>query len=67
VKVHPIADLQIKYSVASRDPEDAILPAHLTGIGATPYVVLARDCSQPPRSARATTMSTLPFITIALT
>ncbi len=42
-KVHPIADLQIEYSIASRDPEDAIFPV-LTelGIGATLYGVLSR-------------------------
>ena len=42
-KVHPIADLQIEYSLASRDPEDAIFPV-LTklGIGATVYGVLSR-------------------------
>jgi aryl-alcohol dehydrogenase-like predicted oxidoreductase len=42
-KIHPIADLQIEYSIASRDPEDAILPvlAEL-GIGATLYGVLSR-------------------------
>lgn len=42
-KVHPIADLQIEYSVASRAPEDAIFPvlAEL-GIGATLYGVLSR-------------------------
>jgi aryl-alcohol dehydrogenase-like predicted oxidoreductase len=42
-KVHPIADLQIEYSIASRDPEDAIFPvlAEL-GIGATIYGVLSR-------------------------
>jgi aryl-alcohol dehydrogenase-like predicted oxidoreductase len=42
-KVHPIADLQIEYSIASRDPEDAIFPvlAEL-GIGATLYGVLSR-------------------------
>jgi aryl-alcohol dehydrogenase-like predicted oxidoreductase len=42
-KVHPIADLQIEYSIASRDPEDAIFPtlAEL-GIGATMYGVLSR-------------------------
>ena len=42
-KVHPIADLQIEYSLASRDPEDAIFPvlAEL-GIGATLYGVLSR-------------------------
>jgi len=42
-KVHPIADLQIEYSIASRGPEDAIFPllAEL-GIGATLYGVLSR-------------------------
>jgi len=41
--VHPIADLQIEYSIASRDPEDAIFPtlAEL-GISATLYGVLSR-------------------------
>jgi aryl-alcohol dehydrogenase-like predicted oxidoreductase len=42
-KVHPIADLQIEYSLASRDPEDAIFPALAElGIGATLYGVLSR-------------------------
>jgi aryl-alcohol dehydrogenase-like predicted oxidoreductase len=42
-KVHPIGDLQIEYSIASRDPEDAIIPvlAELD-IGATLYGVLSR-------------------------
>src|SRR4029078_6329214 len=42
-QVHPIADLQIEYSIASRDPEDAIFPvlAEL-GIGATLYGALSR-------------------------
>jgi aryl-alcohol dehydrogenase-like predicted oxidoreductase len=42
-KVHPIIDLQIEYSIASRDAEDAIFPvlAEL-GIGATLYGVLSR-------------------------
>ena len=42
-KVHPIADLQIEYSIATRGPEDAIFPvlAEL-GIGATLYGVLSR-------------------------
>ena len=42
-KVHPIADLQIEYSIVSRDPEDAIFPvlAEL-GIDATLYGVLSR-------------------------
>jgi aryl-alcohol dehydrogenase-like predicted oxidoreductase len=42
-KVHPIGDLQIEYSIASRDPEDAIFPALAElGIGATLYGVLSR-------------------------
>jgi aryl-alcohol dehydrogenase-like predicted oxidoreductase len=42
-KVHPIRDLQIEYSIVSRDPEDAIFPvlAEL-GIGSTLYGVLSR-------------------------
>lgn len=41
--VHPIADLQIEYSLISRGPEQTIFPllAEL-GIGATPYGVLSR-------------------------
>jgi aryl-alcohol dehydrogenase-like predicted oxidoreductase len=42
-RVHPIADLQIEYSIASRDPEDAIFPVLAEeGIGATLYGVLSR-------------------------
>jgi aryl-alcohol dehydrogenase-like predicted oxidoreductase len=42
-KVHPIADLQIEYSLVSRDPEDAIFPVlRELGIGATLYGVLSR-------------------------
>jgi aryl-alcohol dehydrogenase-like predicted oxidoreductase len=42
-KVHPIADLQIEYSIASRNPEDAIFPVlDELGIGATLYGVLSR-------------------------
>jgi aryl-alcohol dehydrogenase-like predicted oxidoreductase len=41
--VHPIADLQIEYSLVSRDPEDAIFPVlRELGIGATLYGVLSR-------------------------
>ncbi|UJR82839.1 aldo/keto reductase [Sandaracinus amylolyticus] len=41
--VHPIADLQIEYSLASRAPERAIFPAlEELGIGATLYGVLSR-------------------------
>ncbi len=42
-KVHPIADLQIEYSIASRGPEDAIFPVlKELGAGATLYGVLSR-------------------------
>lgn len=42
-RIHPISDLQIEYSIVSRDPEDAIFPV-LTelGVGATLYGVLSR-------------------------
>jgi aryl-alcohol dehydrogenase-like predicted oxidoreductase len=42
-RVHPVADLQIEYSLASRGPETSIFPvlAEL-GIGATLYGVLSR-------------------------
>lgn len=40
---HPIADLQIEYSVASRGMEDAILPAaRELGIAITAYALLSR-------------------------
>lgn len=41
--VHPIRDLQIEYSFASRGPEEAIFPAlKALGIGATLYGVFSR-------------------------
>jgi aryl-alcohol dehydrogenase-like predicted oxidoreductase len=41
--VHPIADLQIEYSLISRDIEDKILPAcRELGVGITAYGVLSR-------------------------
>ena len=41
--VHPIADLQIEYSLVSRGVEDAILPvARELGVGITAYGVLSR-------------------------
>jgi aryl-alcohol dehydrogenase-like predicted oxidoreductase len=41
--IHPIADLQIEYSLVSRSPERAIFPAlRELGIGATAYGVLSR-------------------------
>jgi aryl-alcohol dehydrogenase-like predicted oxidoreductase len=43
VAVHPIVDLQIEYSLFSRGPEQAILPALAElGIGVTAYGVLSR-------------------------
>lgn len=42
-KVHPIVDLQIEYSLASRGPEEAIFPAlKELGISATLYGVFSR-------------------------
>jgi aryl-alcohol dehydrogenase-like predicted oxidoreductase len=42
-KVHPISDLQIEYSLISRDIEDDILPTcRELGIGITAYGVLSR-------------------------
>ena len=42
-RVHPIVDLQIEYSLASRGPEEAIFPAlSELGISATLYGVLSR-------------------------
>lgn len=42
-KVHPIVDLQIEYSVATRKPEDAIFPALAElGMSATLYGVFSR-------------------------
>jgi aryl-alcohol dehydrogenase-like predicted oxidoreductase len=41
--VHPIADLQIEYSLISRSPEESIFPAlKELGIGVTAYGVLSR-------------------------
>ncbi|MDG4779620.1 aldo/keto reductase [Micromonospora sp. WMMD961] len=41
--VHPVADLQLEYSLISRDPEAEILPtARESGIGVTAYGVLSR-------------------------
>jgi aryl-alcohol dehydrogenase-like predicted oxidoreductase len=41
--VHPIADVQIEYSIASRGPEASLFPAlHALGVGATLYGVFSR-------------------------
>jgi aryl-alcohol dehydrogenase-like predicted oxidoreductase len=41
--VHPVADLQIEYSLVSRGPEKSILPAlRELGVGVTAYGVLSR-------------------------
>ncbi len=52
--VHPIADLQIEYSLVSRGPEGAIFPALSSlGVGATLYAVLSRGLlgGSKPRGA----------------
>lgn len=60
-KVHPIADLQIEYSIASRGPEDAIFPtlAEL-GIGATLYGVLSRGLLSASRVGAGDSRAHLP-------
>jgi aryl-alcohol dehydrogenase-like predicted oxidoreductase len=41
--VHPIADVQMEYSIATRSPEEKIFPVlHELGIGATLFGVLSR-------------------------
>jgi aryl-alcohol dehydrogenase-like predicted oxidoreductase len=50
--VHPIADLQIEYSLVSRAPETAIFPAlRELGIGVTAYGVLSRGLLSGSRPA----------------
>ena len=50
--VHPICDLQIEYSLVSRGPETAILPALAElGIGVTAYGVLSRGLLSGSRPA----------------
>jgi aryl-alcohol dehydrogenase-like predicted oxidoreductase len=50
-RVHPIVDVQLEYSIASRGPEAKLFPAlHELGIGATLYGVFSRGLltgSQP--------------------
>ena len=53
--VHPIADLQIEYSLISRSPEDRIFPVlSELGIGVTAYGVLSRGLlsGSTPKSPR---------------
>ncbi|MBX3220638.1 MAG: aldo/keto reductase [Labilithrix sp.] len=57
--VHPIADVQMEYSIATRTPEDKVFPAlRELGIGATLFGVLSRGLlsgSKPsgPKDVRA--------------
>jgi aryl-alcohol dehydrogenase-like predicted oxidoreductase len=52
--VHPIADLQIEYSLISRSPEAAIFPAlRQLGIGVTAYGVLSRGLLSGSKPASA--------------
>lgn len=60
-KVHPIADLQIEYSIASRGPEDKIFPVlHELGIGATLYGVLSRGLLSGSQTSAKDMRSHLP-------
>ncbi len=63
-KVHPIADLQIEYSIASREPEGAIFPvlAEL-GIGATLYGVLSRGLLSASRIGAGDARAHMPRFT----
>jgi aryl-alcohol dehydrogenase-like predicted oxidoreductase len=65
-KVHAIADLQIEYSIVSRDPEDAIFPvlAELA-IGATLYGVLSRGLLSASPVGTADSRSHMPRFTAA--
>jgi aryl-alcohol dehydrogenase-like predicted oxidoreductase len=65
-KVHPIADLQIEYSIVSRDPEDAIFPAlEELGIGATLYGVLSRGLLSASPIARGDNRAHMPRFSAA--
>jgi aryl-alcohol dehydrogenase-like predicted oxidoreductase len=51
--VHPIADVQLEYSLLSRDIEDSILPTcRELGIGVTAYGVLSRGLLSDPEEVR---------------
>ncbi|MET8308146.1 aldo/keto reductase [Micromonospora sp. NPDC005173] len=57
--VHPITDLQIEYSLISRNPESEILPtAHELGVGITAYGVLSRGLISGHWTARRETAGT---------
>jgi aryl-alcohol dehydrogenase-like predicted oxidoreductase len=59
--VHPIADLQIEYSLISRDIERAILPTvRELGIGITAYGVLSRGLLSASAADAARTRSRFP-------
>jgi aryl-alcohol dehydrogenase-like predicted oxidoreductase len=62
--VHPIADLQIEYSLISRDPEDKLFPVlDELGIGATLYGVLSRGLLAGARPSGNDFRSHLPRFT----
>lgn len=51
--VHPIADVQLEYSLLSRDIEDSIIPTcRELGIGITAYGVLSRGLLSDPGEVR---------------
>ncbi|MEU5905036.1 aldo/keto reductase [Micromonospora sp. NPDC047527] len=57
--VHPITDLQIEYSLISRNPETDILPtARELGVGVTAYGVLSRGLISGHWTARRDTVAT---------
>ncbi|MFF4879210.1 aldo/keto reductase [Micromonospora sp. NPDC000668] len=57
--VHPITDLQIEYSLISRNPESEILPtARELGVGITAYGVLSRGLISGHWTARRETAGT---------
>jgi aryl-alcohol dehydrogenase-like predicted oxidoreductase len=62
--VHPIADLQIEYSLVSRGPEDKIFPVlRELGIGVTAYGVLSRGLLTASKPAQGDFRAYLPRFT----
>jgi aryl-alcohol dehydrogenase-like predicted oxidoreductase len=60
-KVHPIVDLQIEYSLISRQPEAAIIPALAElGIGMTAYGVLSRGLLTGSKPGKGDSRSHMP-------